>query len=62
MIPRGTRHQFRTLVAPSRILLLIVPAGLEGFFREMGSEIAAGRSPLEALTALSARYGSHPLD
>lgn len=62
VIPRATRHQFRTLVAPARTLILIVPAGLEGFFREMGSEIAAGRTPLEAMTALSARYDSHPVD
>jgi quercetin dioxygenase-like cupin family protein len=62
VIPRGTRHQFRTLDAPSRTLILIVPAGLEGFFREMGTELAAGRTALEAMTALSARFDSHPVD
>jgi mannose-6-phosphate isomerase-like protein (cupin superfamily) len=62
VIPRGTRHHFRTQVAPARTLILIVPAGLEGFFREMGVEIGAGRTPLEAMTALSARYDSHPVD
>jgi hypothetical protein len=62
VISRGTRHVFRTLVEPSRTLILIVPAGLEGFFREMGTEIAAGRTPLEAMTALSARFDSHPVD
>jgi mannose-6-phosphate isomerase-like protein (cupin superfamily) len=61
VIPRGTRHHFRTLVEPSRTLILIVPSGLEGFFREMGSEIATGRTPLEAMIALSARYDSHPV-
>jgi mannose-6-phosphate isomerase-like protein (cupin superfamily) len=62
VIPRGTRHVFRTLVAPSRTLILTVPSGLEGFFREMGSQIAAGRTPLEAMTALSARFDSHPVE
>ena len=62
VIPRGTRHQYQTLVAPSRTLILIVPAGLEGFFREMGTELFAGRTPLEAMTALSARFDSHPVD
>jgi quercetin dioxygenase-like cupin family protein len=62
VIPRGTRHHYRTLIAPARTLILIVPAGLEGFFREMGVEIGAGRTPLEAMTALSARYDAHPVD
>jgi uncharacterized RmlC-like cupin family protein len=62
VIPRGTRHHYRTLIAPSRTLILIVPAGLEGFFREMGTELAAGRTPLEAMTTLSARFDAHPVD
>jgi mannose-6-phosphate isomerase-like protein (cupin superfamily) len=62
LIPRGTRHHFRTLVAPSRTLIVIAPAGLEGFFREMGAEIAGGKTALEAMTMLSARYDSHPVD
>ena len=62
VIPRGTRHHFRTLTAPARTLILIVPSGLEGFFRDMGAEIAAGRTPLQAMTALSERYDSHPVD
>ena len=35
-VPRGTRHRYRTLDAPARTLILIVPAGLEGFFRRDG--------------------------
>ena len=62
VVPRGTRHHFRTLVEPSRTLILIVPAGLEGFFRGMGDELAAGRTALEAMTTLSRRYDSHPVD
>jgi mannose-6-phosphate isomerase-like protein (cupin superfamily) len=61
-IPRGSRHHFRTLEAPSRTLILIVPAGLEDFFREMGSRIDGGASALEAMTALAGTYDSHPVD
>jgi mannose-6-phosphate isomerase-like protein (cupin superfamily) len=61
-IPRGTRHQYRTLDAPARTLILIVPAGLEGFFREMGARIGGGATALEAMTSLAATYDSHPVD
>jgi len=61
-VPRGTRHAFRTLEAPARTLILIAPAGLEGFFREMGGRLAEGATPLEAMTALSATHDSHPVD
>ena len=60
-VPRGTRHHFRTLVAPSRTLIIIAPAGLEAFFREMGARIGAGATPLEAMTALSATHDAHPV-
>jgi len=60
-VPRGTRHHFRTLVAQSRTLIIIAPAGLEQFFREMGARIGAGATPLEAMTALSAMHDSHPV-
>ena len=62
LVPRGTRHHFRTLVEPSETLILIAPAGLEGFFNGMGERMAAGASALEAMTALSAEFDSHPVD
>lgn len=61
-VPRGTRHHYRTLVAPSRTLILVAPAGLEAFFREMGSRLAAGASALEAMTGLAGTHDSHPVD
>ena len=61
LIPRGTRHHYRTLTAPSRTLILIAPAGLEGFFRDMGTRIGVGASPFDAMTALSSIYDSHPV-
>jgi quercetin dioxygenase-like cupin family protein len=60
-VPRGTRHHFRTLAAGCRTLIVIAPAGLQGFFREMGVRIEAGATPLEAMTALSEMYDSHPV-
>jgi hypothetical protein len=60
-VPRGTAHHFRTLVAPSRTLIILAPAGLEAFFREMGTLIAAGASPLEAMTTLSGSHDAHPI-
>ena len=60
-VPRGTRHHFRTLVAPSRTLIIIAPAGLEGFFREMGILIGRGATPLEAMISLSDSHDSHPV-
>ena len=61
-VPRGTRHHFRTLVAPSRTLIFVAPAGLEDFFREMGAQLASGVTPFAAMSALSATYDSHPVD
>jgi homogentisate 1,2-dioxygenase len=61
-VPRGTRHHFQTLVAPSRTLIIVAPAGLELFFREMGALIAAGVTPLDAMTALAPTHDSHPVE
>ena len=61
LVPRGTRHAFRTLAAPSRTLILIAPAGLEEFFRGMGSRMAAGATALEAMAALSAIHDARPV-
>ncbi len=60
-VPRGTRHQYRTMQVDSKTLIVIAPAGLEDFFREMGVRIAAGATPLEAMTALSETYDAHPV-
>jgi len=61
LIPRGTPHHFRSLLRPSRTLILIAPAGLEAFFREMGTRIAAGATALEAMTSLSEWHDAHPV-
>jgi len=38
----------------------VVPAGLEGFFEELGSGIAAGKTGQEMGDALKGRYDSIP--
>ena len=61
-VPRGTRHHFRTLMAPSKTLIFVAPAGLEAFFREMGAQLVSGATPPAAMRMLSATYDSHPVD
>jgi mannose-6-phosphate isomerase-like protein (cupin superfamily) len=59
LVPRGTRHGFS--VAPgSRALLFTIPAGLAGFFRELGAGLAAGKPDAEIRAALAGKYDSHP--
>jgi quercetin dioxygenase-like cupin family protein len=36
LVPRGTRHGF-TIEPGASALLMIIPAGLEGFFKELGT-------------------------
>jgi mannose-6-phosphate isomerase-like protein (cupin superfamily) len=59
VVPRNTRHGFETQRG-CRALLFTTPAGLEGFFRELGQGLAEGRSSQEIRSALAGRYDSHP--
>jgi len=59
-VPRGTPHGF-TAEPGSRALLVIVPAGLQGFFEDLGEGLAAGRLGEEIRDALSGKYDSHPV-
>jgi mannose-6-phosphate isomerase-like protein (cupin superfamily) len=58
-VPRGTRHGFRA-ASDARALLLTIPAGLEGFFRELSAGIAVGKTSDEIRAALAGRYDSVP--
>jgi mannose-6-phosphate isomerase-like protein (cupin superfamily) len=60
-VPRGTRHTFRTLALPSRVLIVVAPAGLDAYFREMAEGLAAGRTAPDIMLELSARYDTHPV-
>ena len=59
-VPRGTRHGF-TVRPGSRALLWVSPAGLEGFFAELGEGLEAGRSGADIRAALAGRYDSTPV-
>ncbi len=60
-VPRGTRHAFKR-GENGRALVFVTPAGLEGFFRELGEGLAAGRSESELRSALAGKYDSQPVE
>ena len=59
LVPRGRRHGF-TIGPGWKALLLTIPAGLEGFFAELGAGLAAGRSSQEVRASLAGKYDSYP--
>ncbi len=59
-VPRGTRHAFKQSEG-ARALVFVIPAGLEGFFRELGEGLAAGRSSADLRAALAGKYDSEPV-
>ncbi len=58
-VPRGTRHAFKHSEG-ARALVFVIPFGLEGFFRELGEGLAAGRSEADVRAALAGKYDSWP--
>lgn len=58
-VPRGTPHAFKHSEG-ARALVFVVPAHLEGFFRELGEGLAAGRSEADLRSALAGKYDSWP--
>lgn len=60
-VPRNTRHGFK-LGPETKLLGLVAPAGLEGFFRELGAGMAAGKSHMEIREGLEPKYDQHPVE
>jgi quercetin dioxygenase-like cupin family protein len=60
-VPRGTRHAFK---APegARALTFIFPAGFEGYFRELGAGMMAGRPEAELRAELARKYDVEPVE
>ena len=56
-LPRGQEHTFRVESAEARLLVLVVPAGLEGFYGELEQAATGATSDLEQLVTIAARYG-----
>ena len=56
--PRGIPHSQRRVVPRSgRLLVVVSPAGFEGFFRELSEAERASASMPEAYTRVSEKYG-----
>jgi hypothetical protein len=56
--PRGIPHaQRRVVPGEGRLLVLTVPGGFEGFFRELAAADAAGTLGPDAYAAASEKYG-----
>lgn len=58
-VPRGTRHGF-SIEPGSKTLFLTIPAGLEGFFKELGNGLSSGKPTAEVRAGLAGKYDSHP--
>jgi quercetin dioxygenase-like cupin family protein len=58
-VPRGTRHGFQ-IQPGSKALLFIIPAGLEGFFEELGKGLTEGKTSEEIRATLAGKYDSIP--
>ena len=64
-LPKGVPHAYRNVgTGPARFLTLMVPAGLEGFFEEVGKPGSDVSSPqpfeeedIERLLAVAPKYG-----
>jgi len=54
-LPRGIEHGYALETAEARLLVVLVPAGLEEFFGEVGQWSTAG--DLQWLITVAARYG-----
>ena len=59
-VPRGTRHGFQ-IQPGSKALLLTIPAGLEGFFVELGKGLTEGKTSDAIRAALADKYDSIPV-
>ena len=64
LLPRGCEHTFVVESGEARLLVLLLPAGLEGYYRELsrpgeqgGEPAQDGRLDVERLVTVAARYG-----
>lgn len=55
-LPRGVEHAHVVATEAARVFVLFVPAGFEGFYRELGAADASSLG-LERPVATAARYG-----
>lgn len=55
-LPKGSEHTYCIKSEEARLLVLLMPAGLEGYYQELDKPIDAEQS-VERLITVSARYG-----
>ena len=58
-MPRGSEHSHIVASKSARLLIILVPAGLEGLHRDLAQpdEVQGGLVGVERLVTLSSRYG-----
>ncbi len=56
-LPRGMEHTFTVESEEARLLVMVAPAGLEGFYQELDGEGFEGNGDHERLVTVAARYG-----
>jgi quercetin dioxygenase-like cupin family protein len=58
VLPRGHEHAHAVMSDAARLLVLLAPAGLEGYYRELGEPAGASAyQDAERLVVVAARYG-----
>ena len=60
LLPRGSEHTFSVKSEQARLLVMLVPAGFEGYYREPENRDGAsqaGTPGFERLVTVAARYG-----
>jgi quercetin dioxygenase-like cupin family protein len=55
-LPKGSEHTYSIESEEARMLVLLMPAGLEGYYQEMNKAVDVEQS-IERLITVSARYG-----
>lgn len=57
-LPRNTPHAFTIIgEAPAKMLIMLMPAGLEKYFEELSQLASDGPPDMDEVMAISARYG-----
>jgi len=54
-LPRGEEHCYRVISDEARLLLILMPAGLESYYQEL-AEVSVGPG-IERFVTIAARYG-----
>jgi hypothetical protein len=57
-LPRGSQHRFSVESAEARLLVMLAPAGIEGWLRDLRlPDTPAEPNTIERLVSTAARYG-----